>query len=225
MPEDKISVKDIYKVELIESSLANEWFIKKHYAKRPPITIHCFGLHKDNKLVGVCNFGPSPNPHLNTIIAGFPCMELNRLIINEGEGKNVLSFFVSQCLIKLPTKPVAIISYADSGQNHHGYIYQATNWIYTGMSGENMEYKKNGKNFHPRTLFSKYGSCGKDTAIENGYEVGNSTAKHRYFYFIGNKKEVKQMRQALPYPVLSYPKGQNGRYDASFTPKVQSKLF
>ena len=29
-----------------------------------------------------------------------------------------------------------MVSYADSGMNHCGYIYQATNWIYTGATKE-----------------------------------------------------------------------------------------
>jgi len=58
-------------------------------------------------------------------------LELNRLVIDEGSKKNVLSFFVSQTLKKLPC-PNVVVSYADTSQNHHGYIYQATNWIYTG---------------------------------------------------------------------------------------------
>ncbi|WP_449441465.1 Mom family adenine methylcarbamoylation protein [Serratia entomophila] len=29
-----------------------------------------------------------------------------------------------------------IVSYADKDQNHHGGIYQATNWIYEGLFGE-----------------------------------------------------------------------------------------
>jgi hypothetical protein len=219
-----MSVKEIYSVEMIEAYHANAWFINKHYAKRPPITIKCFGLFKEKKLIGVCNFGPSPNPHMNSIIEGYTCMELNRLIINEGEEKNTLSFFVSTSL-KMLDKPAAIVSYADSGQKHHGYIYQATNWIYTGLSEGNAEFSKNGKKVHPRTLYSRFGSCGKQTGIENGYEVGMSTPKHRYFYFLGNKKEIADMKRKLTYPVLPYPKGENGRYDASYAPKVPFRLF
>lgn len=59
--------------------------------------------------------------------------ELNRLCVSEGLPKNALSWFVGQTFKMLPS-PLALVSFADSGQNHHGYIYQATNWIYTGLS-------------------------------------------------------------------------------------------
>ena len=32
--------------------------------------------------------------------------------------------------------PLIIVSYADKGQNHNGYIYQATNFLYTGATKE-----------------------------------------------------------------------------------------
>ena len=39
---------------------------------------------------------------------------------------------VSKCLKLLP-RPMIIVSYSDTRQGHNGYIYQATNWIYTGL--------------------------------------------------------------------------------------------
>ena len=49
--------------------------------------------------------------------------------------------------------------------------------------------------------------------------------KHRYFYFVGNKKEKKEMRQNLAYQIEPYPKGDNKRYKADSKPDVQILLF
>jgi len=49
--------------------------------------------------------------------------------------------------------------------------------------------------------------------------------KHRYFYFLGNKKEKAHMKENLQYKIESYPKGDNSRYDASYVPTVQGILF
>lgn len=49
--------------------------------------------------------------------------------------------------------------------------------------------------------------------------------KHRYFTFIGNKKDRKKMIQMLPYEQKKYPKGENKRYDASYKPINQLTLF
>ena len=51
------------------------------------------------------------------------------------------------------------------------------------------------------------------------------TRKHRYFYFIGNKKQKKEMRQNLAYQIEPYPKGNNKRYEANYKPDVQILLF
>jgi|TARA_R100000656_G_C3924185_1_gene123455 hypothetical protein len=128
----------------------------------------------------------------------------------------------------LPT-PKIVVSYADISQGHHGYIYQATNWIYTGLSAKRTDSQiigeeNNGK--HARHLFDKYGGIGstkakypeKVTSIER-------PRKHRYFYFIGTHKEKKQLLKALNYDAQPYPKGQNMRYDASYTAKTQIEMF
>ena len=36
--------------------------------------------------------------------------------------------------------------------------------------------------------------------------------KHRYIYFLGSKKEVKQLNKDLNYEVQPYPKGESKKY-------------
>jgi hypothetical protein len=48
---------------------------------------------------------------------------------------------------------------------------------------------------------------------------------HRYIYFHGSKKEKKQMHKSLKMKLYDYPKGQNKRYDSSYKPTTQTKLF
>ena len=134
-------MKDKYQIIPIDRSQYFEWIVKRHYAKTMPSVSFAFGLFdiKDsNNLVGVCTFG-LPCRNLND---GYACFgpeypiktwELNRLIVEEGLPKNSLSYFVSQSLKQMKT-PCCIVSYADENNGHHGYIYQATNWMYVGKS-------------------------------------------------------------------------------------------
>ena len=81
-------------------------------------------------------------------------MELSRLCLTENHEKNLTSYFVSQCLKQLP-KPNVIVSYADTNNNHCGYIYQATNFIYTGEAKTMFKSKDwyfNGKKYHGRNM-------------------------------------------------------------------------
>lgn len=189
--------KKEWRVEPIPKEHTYEWLLEKHYAKRIPPIMESFGLYDKNKqLQGVCTFG-MPSRMLNNGDAVFggdykvDTKELNRLCVNEGLGKNVLSFFVSKCLLMLP-KPICLVSYADSNNGHHGYIYQATNWIFTGKTEPRSKFIDiNGKDVHERTIISRYGNANK--ALSTGeIKLERQEGKYRYFQFLGNKEEIKK---------------------------------
>ena len=214
-----MSIKDKYTVRSIDTEQTKEWFLYKHYAHRMPSISYSFGLfNESNVLVGVCSFGMPPNYIEMKAWEPFDLLELNRLVVNDGLEKNVLSYFVSKCLSLLPT-PKVIISYSDFRAGHHGYIYQATNWVYTGVGGEGQKIyiMKDGSEKHQRH---------EDTIIKELVDhIELTTGKARYYYFIGNKKEVFVMKNKLRFPILPYPKGDNQRYDASYKPAIQTSLF
>tara|TARA_R100001443_G_scaffold26859_1_gene40193 strand:+ start:1797 stop:2495 length:699 start_codon:yes stop_codon:yes gene_type:complete len=218
---------DNLKVIQIKKEETYYWFKKVHYAKRMPSISFVFGLYVDNFLSGVCSFG---KPMSHTLIKGScnnlytDCfLELNRLVTNEGLIKNTLSFFVSQCLKKLP-KPHIIVSYADTSQNHTGYIYQATNWIYTGLSNKFTDYAVEGlEHMHHSSIadsvgrYDKNKNIDKHTLLKEKYGeklyLKERARKHRYFYFLGNKKEKKKFLKNLQYPIQNYPKNENKNYE------------
>jgi hypothetical protein len=237
-----MSIKEKYTVKSIDNFQCKEWLLYKHYAKRIPSISYAFGLHNENNILqGVVTYG-RPVAHTlvkNTFNGSYQdCfLELNRLVINEGLEKNVLSFFVSQSLNMLP-KPNVVVSYADTSQNHHGYIYQSTNWYYTGLSEKVKDYMVKGmEHMHSASIMDLVGrSDGKDGHInkvellklkygaENIYMIDRAQ-KHRYFYFLGDKRTVRDMISKIKYPKIPYPKGDNKRYDASYKPITQQQLF
>lgn len=205
--------------------------------------MYVFGLYDEqNIIVGVCVFSPAPsrfwnnggtlfnNKHeINTI-------ELSRLCLIDNHEKNLTSFFVSGCLNLLP-KPNVVISYADTNNNHCGYIYQATNFIYTGEAKPAFKSKDwyfNGKKYHGRNmdlamikklLGDKYNPeiSFHENIISNGGQIISQQNKHRYIYI--NAKNKKQLIQDMIYKSQPYPKTQNKNYDASFEPAIQFELF
>lgn len=223
-----MSITDKYSVRPIESWQCREWLLYKHYAKRVPSIEYSFGLYKDLILIGVCCFGSPPKAMNNgdSIFNGYKVktLELNRLCVNDGLEKNALSYFVSKSLNQLP-KPCCVVSYADSTVGHHGYIYQATNWIYTGLNQvHEREWFKDGKEVHSRTL-SSLGYTDYKSKVEAGYTPGEYTKKHRYLMFLGSKSDVKKMSLSLVYEISPYPKGDNRRYDSGHQITVQGSLF
>ena len=198
-----------------------DWLLNKHYAKRIPSISYAFGLYIDNVLEGVCTFGKPPSPSLCIGVCGKHnskyVYELNRLITNDGLPKNSLSFFVSKCLKMLP--PLIIVSYSDTSQNHNGYIYQATNWIYTGLSAKRTErYDVKNPNKHSKSVTENKNLKYKDLAVRQRPQ------KHRYIYYTGSKKQNKKWFNELNYKIHKYPKEKNKNYDASYKPQTQIKL-
>lgn len=239
-----MSLKEKYIVQSIQNNQCKEWLLKKHYAKRIPSISFAFGLYnRDLILQGICTYGmpcrrynDGGNIFDNKIKV--PTYELNRLVVNDGMEKNTLSYFVSQTLKLLP-KPICLVSYADPNNGHHGYIYQATNWIYTGVAesgGKSFDWILNGKYLHGRNMTTEYVKdlCGKSyDATKNIYEnfeniggeIKSQEGKHRYFQFLGDKKFVSEMKKQMKYEIKPYPKGDNKRYDSSYKPTVQAVLF
>lgn len=220
-----------FTVKSIEKSECKVWCIKKHYAKRLPPIEHAFGLFQDDVIVGIATFGTPVSNTLRNLWQGkYKLKELNRLVVNEGLPKNTLSFFVGAVLKMLP-KPLVIVSYADTSMNHNGYIYQATNWTYTGLSAIFKDYYVKGKeHLHNGTIMDM--SRGQENRVEwlrkkfgDDLIMIDRARKHRYFYFVGNKREVKDMNKMLPYKIEPYPKGENQRYDNTYKVKEQGMLF
>jgi len=227
-----MAIKDEYKIKRIENYQTTEWLKYKHYAKRIPPVEYAFGLfNNENTLVGIVTYSTPVSGNLRGIFNDeFKVMELNRLVVNEGLEKNCLSFFVSQSIKLLPT-PLAVVSYADTSKNHHGYIYQATNFIYTGLSAKRTDWKIKGlEHLHGATISDM--SRGKENRAAwmrekygEDFYLEDRPRKHRYFMFIGSKSERKKMLKMLPYETEPYPKGDNVRYDASYKPSTQTELF
>ena len=143
-------------VSPIQHYETKEWLLKKHYAKRMPSISYAFGLYIDHMLVGICTYGMPPSSTLAESISGKTyknkVIELNRLITENDLPKNSLSYFVSQTLKMLPDDYI-VVSFADANVGHNGYIYQATNFIYTGLSANTSKLiDKNGEEFHFRNI-------------------------------------------------------------------------
>jgi hypothetical protein len=210
-------------IKSIDYQDCKEWFLKKHYARRIPSVSYCFGLFQGIELIGICSFGSPPSRSLCIGVCGVhnaeKVFELNRLIVNEGLPKNTLSFFVGKCLAFLPNELI-VVSYADTSQGHNGYIYQATNWLYTGLSAKRTErYDIDNPNRHSKSVTDKKGVDYQSLAVRERPQ------KHRYIFFTGNKYAKRKLLSELNYKIEPYPKGDNKRYDASYQPTTQTKLF
>jgi hypothetical protein len=97
-----------------------------------------------------------------------------------------------------------ILTYAATDAGHIGYVYQATNAIYTGTGGDSFYYTDPaGKR---RSTFLDGRAVPKKWAADLGWIASPSSPKHRYLYVLGNKTERRQRMKLLRLPALPYPK-------------------
>lgn len=209
----------------ITKSVADEFVSKKHYSRNPSIFWAGFGLVDGIKLVGVCVYG-QPSPSISSYAfkdRDFRLYELSRLVIQTNI-KNAASFLVGRSLKMLPA-PCAVVSYADTEYHHCGIVYQATNWIYTGSpTSHEKTFLIDGKRVHSMTLRDQGITATIKYAKENNVEMIDPLPKHRYFQFVGNKKQKKDMLNKLTYGVVKeYPKCDQNRYDDG--PKLNVTVF
>lgn len=191
-----------------------QWMIDNHYLHREPRAKFAFGLiNLDKQMVGACTYGMPPMM-LNKKFAPYPCFDLNRVALKEHKEKNLVSWFINQTLQRFPVQPAIIVSYADPNVGHAGTIYQALNFVYTGRGKPTERFVVDGKVVPARTLVHRYGTRSipelRKKFEQEGvkFEVGLDEGKHRYFTFVGNKRNKREMMKMVSqyYEITNYPK-------------------
>ncbi len=205
-----------------------QWLLEKHYAKRIPQIMHAFGLYVDGVLKGVVTYGIPASPALCMGICGKEysdkVLELNRLCLMENN-KNESSFLVSNS-IKLLPKPTIVVSYADTSQGHVGYVYQATNFLYTGLSANRVDWTIKGmEHKHSKTISDGMTLESIKEKYGDDFYYTERSRKHRYILFHGSKTDKKIMRKLLKYNIEPYPKGDSQKYDAGGNIQTQQVMF
>ena len=199
--------KENYTISPIERQLAIDIIIKKHYLhRRAPCSI-AFGLFQNSNLVGVILYGTPASSPLRKGICGPEeaknVIELTRLWVDDSVPKNAESFLISNT-VSHAGKPI-IVSFADPTAGHVGYVYQAANWIYTGLSAKRTNWTVEGLSQHSHTIADKFNSV-EDIKKFYGsrFSLQPRPQKHRYIWFCRARR--KELLTKLRYPILPYPK-------------------
>lgn len=194
-----------------------EMVLAYHYSKRKVGAKHAFGLFNGDALVGCIVYSVPASYTLCKGVCGDKyrshVVELSRLVITT-ELKNASSFLIASSLKKIGD--AVVVSYADCNDHvgHIGYVYQATNWLYTGQatSEPKWAHPDTGEviSFTRRHIDKKAEALGLDWRdLIRIPQVG----KHRYIMFTGTKAFRKRAHKELRYVCHPYPKGETKRHD------------
>ena len=219
-------------VAQIPAKEAEPWLVLRHYAKRLCPISYAFGAFRDGELIGVVTYGTPASSTLRVGICGDDwvdnVLELNRLCCENSP--NTASLLVGRSLRLIP-KPSVVVSYADTEQGHVGYVYQATNFYYTGLSAKRTDWKVRGKeHLHGATIADE--SRGQENRAEwmrqkygDDFYLEDRPRKHRYIFPVGDKKQKAAILADLKYSIQQYPKGDSRRYDSGKPFETQTIFF
>jgi len=209
-----MNVKEKYKIKEISNEEGREIVLEKHYLHRARPASYSFGLFEGNELIGVILYSVPASPTVCKGVCGedeqHSVMELSRLWIKDDSLKNAESFLIANTIKRV--KEDIIISYSEPQHNHRGVVYQATNFIYCGLSAKRTDPKIKGmEEKHNRGL--QFGTSKTQNTAELKERFGDKNIttvkrprKHRYVYFNCSKGRRKHLLKKLRYKVESYPK-------------------
>lgn len=227
----EIKAKNIFDIVEVDKKQARELVKKYHYlGNKQFMYTYAYGIKLKDKdeILGVAVFGVVGG--ISSLKGWFgldnkttDILELTRLVMNPIlNGTNATSYLLSNAIKSLKSKKIrAIVSLADSSL-HMGYIYQACNFNYYGLTDSKTDFYSIDGRLNPR------GST-KDV---QGVWLPRSR-KHRYCYLID--KNLKVLYNEDNYPkennFIKYDccNGKNIVYDKRFNryyscPKCTGKL-
>lgn len=163
------------------------------------------GAWENGKFIGVVLFGRGATPNLGKPygLQQDQCVELVRIALRKHQMpvSRIVTIAI-KLMHKENTGLRLIVSFADTSQGHHGGIYQAGNWIYSGQGHAAKFYMINGKLTHPRTLGSSglVQNINGAKKLDKNATVINVHGKHRYLMPLDAEMRERIMKLAKPYP-------------------------
>lgn len=205
------------RVDWCEARAARYAVEKWHYSHTLPANrSNYFGIWENSRFVGVIIFGLGASPSLGKPygLDNFEFCELTRVALDEH--KTPVTKLIAIALKMLRGKNPGIrlcISFADPFHDHIGAIYQAGNWIFTGVTDSGAVYVlRDGSISDPR----RYNGHGHNAPkrVPLGAQLIKTPGKYRYLYPLDRamRRQIESLRK--PYP----KRGQGVQGD---TPAVQ----
>lgn len=185
-----------------------EIVLSKHYLHRKAPCSKAFGLVLDEKIMGVICYGTPSSAPLRSGICGpkyaGSVIELTRLWVDDSVPKNGESYLIGNTLSDCGKE--IVVSFADSAQGHVGIVYQATNWIYTGLSAKRTSWHVDGIDRHGQTFADKHTAQEIREMYGDRFRLVERSRKHRYIFINAKGRKKKEILGAMRYKQEPYPK-------------------
>jgi hypothetical protein len=204
MSENKVNLK----VDWCSYEAAKYAVMRWHYSKCMPIgKMIKIGAWENSKYIGCVLFGRGVarnimKPYGLKQTDGCELVRI-ALSLHKTPTSKILSIALAIFKKRFP-KMKLIVSYSDLNQEHIGTIYQATNWIYCGISVDQGGFVKiNGKIMHGRSIGAKYGTRSLPWLRKNIDPSANTVStcgKNKYLMPLNRKIRRQILPLSKPYP-------------------------
>ena len=183
---------------------AAKWAVEHwHYSKTMPVSksVH-FGVWENGEFVGAIIFSWGANPNLSKPygLEMTECAELVRVALRtHGTPVSRLLSIATKMIKRQSPGLRLLVSYADTRQGHHGGIYQAAGWVYTGETDRKFDFEWNGKILQRRSYTGKNFGGGRRRPPPGATKI-ESPSKYRYLYPLDAAMRAQIAPLAKPYP-------------------------
>lgn len=193
----------------IPNAVAQQVVVEHHYLHRKAPCSRAFGLFDSaQQLWGVVMYGTPSSAPLRAGVAGPDeannVIELTRLWVHDDVPRNGESFLIGRSLSQCGKE--LVVSFADTAQNHLGIVYQATNWLYTGLSAKRTDWTVEGVDKHGHTWADKFTAEEMREQFGDKFSLQPRSRKHRYLFINAKGRRRSELLAKLRYKVQPYPK-------------------
>jgi hypothetical protein len=178
-----------------------------HYSKCIPVgRLVKIGVWEGGKFIGVIIFSHGTCGHIGESYgcSQFDCCELTRVALRGHEFQVSRAIKIALKLMHSTNPGMRLVfSFAAKTEGHHGGIYQAGGWIYTGETSRKVEFEMNGRRITDRAL----SQIVKETKVKRREMEKRGIIKelltdnkHRYLMPLDRemRKQIEPLRK--PYP-------------------------
>ena len=177
------SVKE-YTIKKVERNQIKSFMEKWHYSHNINglIADYCFALYYHDTMIGAIIYGrmAMANQWKKYGENAQDVIELRRLACIDDTLRNTESYFIGHTLkwLKKNTSIKIVVSYADTFHGHQGIIYKASNFKYVGKTSKGRIIMYKGKQYHDKTIRTKYKGKLKPFAIKVKSALDSGEAKY-----------------------------------------------
>lgn len=224
------------------SHAAAKYAVEKwHYSHLMPRNkLAKIGVWEDGQFIGAVIYGVGASDALGSPygLVQTECCELVRVALRAH--KSAVSRIVAISLRLLKRVMVGlrlVVSFADPVQGHHGGIYQAGGWLFSGDTEPSDEFVVNGQHYHGRALRKTFEgrrwrhlqgtTLDKARTLDPSACITKGSTKHRYLMPLDDAMRAQIAPLARPYPkrvasiLADAPAAQAGEGRAALTATLQ----